>query len=135
VALLGLFVTLADWPAVAQQPAVTLDPKNFTGKVGLTDVSDMRTLRIRFEAGARTNWHVHSHDQLLLVEEGRGLIQTRGGPVREMVPGQPVFAPPGVPHWHGAAPERAMVQLTIYSGTVTWMEPVTGAQYSATVQR
>ena len=33
--------------------------------------------RIRFEAGARTNWHLHSTGQLLLVEEGRGRLYER----------------------------------------------------------
>ena len=43
---------------------------NFTGNVAVLDSKEMRMSRIRFEAGARTNWHLHSTGQLLLVEEG-----------------------------------------------------------------
>lgn len=37
----------------------------------------------------------------------------------------------GVEHWHGAAPDQDLVQLTIDEGEVTWLEPVTDAVYKA----
>ena len=51
---------------------------NFTGTVSVLDSKEMRTPRIRFAAGARTNWHLHSTGQLLLVEEGRGRLYELG---------------------------------------------------------
>ena len=33
---------------------------------------------VEFEPGGRTNWHAHSAPQLLLVKEGRGLVQKWG---------------------------------------------------------
>ena len=33
-----------------------------------------------------------------------------------------------VEHWHGAAPDQDMLQLTIYEGTVKWLEPVTDTE-------
>jgi quercetin dioxygenase-like cupin family protein len=50
----------------------------------------MRSTRIRFEAGARTNWHLHSERQLLLIEEGQGRVQELGGPVRVLREGERV---------------------------------------------
>lgn len=46
-----------------------------------------------------------------------------------------VVCPPGVKHWHGAAPGSAMTHLTV-TGTVAgknveWMEKVTDEQYHA----
>ena len=47
-----------------------------------------------------------------------------------MLPGNPpVFAGPGVVHWHGAAPDEYMVQLTFVSGQTSWQEPVSDDDY------
>jgi quercetin dioxygenase-like cupin family protein len=102
---------------------------NFTGKVTVGDSSEMRMSRIRFEAGARTNWHLHSTGQLLLVEEGRGRVQEQGGDIKEVPKGQPVYTTPNVLHWHGAAPNEAALQFSVYSGTLEWKQPVTDDEY------
>jgi len=105
---------------------------NFVGgNPASVDAAALRTLRLRFPAGSRANWHSHSWGQLLMVEEGRGRAQVRGGPVLEMLPGQPWFTPAGVEHWHGAAPAQDALQLTIYEGTVKWLEPVGDKEYLA----
>lgn len=102
----------------------------FTGGVPTSvDASAVRTTRLRFKAGSRSNWHTHTWGQLLMVEEGRGLTQERGGAVREMLPGQPFFTKAGVEHWHGAAPDVDMLQLTIYEGQVNWLGPVSDKEY------
>lgn len=59
-----------------------------------------------------------------MVEQGRGRTQQRGSPLREVGPGEPWFTQPGIEHWHGAAPDQDMIQLTIYEGEVKWLEPV-----------
>ncbi len=90
---------------------------------------------VTFEPGARTNWHVHPLGQTLIVTAGTGLVQQDGGPVEEIKQGDIVWIPSGVKHWHGASPTSAMTHLAIaekQGGTsVTWMEKVTDAQYSA----
>jgi quercetin dioxygenase-like cupin family protein len=119
----GVVVVIAS--SAAQQ-------SNFVGGAPTqVDAKAVRTLRLRFAAGSRSNWHSHSHGQLLMVEEGRGRTQERNGPLLEMTPGQPWFTRPGVEHWHGAAPDQDLVQLTIYEGEVKWLEPVTDAVYKA----
>lgn len=95
------------------------------------DAKAIRTLRLRFPAGSRSNWHSHSHGQLLMAEEGKGRTQDRGGALVEVTPGQPWFTKAGIEHWHGAAPDQDIVQLTIYEGEVKWLEPVTDAVYKA----
>ena len=115
-----------------QSESTTAAQSNFMGgNPSLVDSEEISTIRLRFPAGSRSNWHTHSWGQLLMVEEGKGLTQDRGGSIREMLPGQPWFTPAGVEHWHGAARDEDMLQLTIYSGTVDWMDPVTDEQYSA----
>ena len=91
---------------------------NFTGKITVENSSEMRMSRIRFEAGARTNWHVHSTGQLLLIESGRGRLFEQGGRIIELKAGEPVYTRANVPHWHGAAPDSPAVQFSVYSGTL-----------------
>lgn len=101
----------------------------FTGEIAVVDSSEMRSSRIRFEAGARTNWHVHAGPQLLLIEEGRGRWQEVGEPVLVLEAGEPVLTRANVSHWHGAAPDQAAVQFSVYSGALDWGEAVTDAEY------
>lgn len=105
---------------------------NFVGGTpSQLDAKAIRTLRLKFPAGSRSNWHSHASGQLLMVEEGKGRTQERSGPLLEMTPGTPWFTKAGVEHWHGAAPDVDVVQLTIYEGDVKWLEPVSDAVYKA----
>jgi quercetin dioxygenase-like cupin family protein len=105
---------------------------NFRGGNPTTvDSAAVRTSRLRFPAGSRSNWHSHSGGQLLMIEEGRGRTQVRGGPLLETLPGQPWFTKGGVEHWHGAAPDQDALQLTISEGTAQWLEPVSDEVYKA----
>jgi quercetin dioxygenase-like cupin family protein len=102
----------------------------FTGGTpSSVDATAVRTTRLRFAKGSRSNWHSHSWGQLLMIEEGKGRTQVRGGPVQEMNPGTPWWTASGVEHWHGASPEQDALQLTIYEGTVKWLEPVGDKEY------
>ena len=119
----GIAITMAG--AAAQQ-------SNFVGGTpSQLDVKAVRTLRLMFPAGSRSNWHSHASGQLLMIEEGKGRTQERSGPLLEMSPGTPWFTKAGVEHWHGAASDVDVVQLTIYEGDVKWLEPVTDAVYKA----
>ena len=91
------------------------EPTPITGGLRYSeDASQVGVVRYRFTAGSRSNWHTHAgRGQLLMLEEGRGRHQIRGGPVEEILPGQPWFTPAGVEHWHGAAPDQEALQLTI----------------------
>ena len=97
------------------------------------DAKAVRTLRLKFPAGSRSNWHSHSHGQLLMVEEGRSRTQERGGPLLEMGPGQPWFTKAGVEHWHGAAPNGEFRQVALSRGDeaeTVWLEKVSDEQYA-----
>ena len=102
---------------------------NFTGTVAVQPTEGTNMSRIRFEAGARTNWHLHTAPQILLIEEGRGRWQEQGDVVKELPVGQPVLTKANVPHWHGAAPDQHAVQFSVYAGKLEWQKPVTDAEY------
>ena len=118
------------WILLGQQSAMTAAQTNFVGgSPSRPDSSDMRAIRLRFEAGSRSNWHSHSNWQSLMAEEGRGRTQIRGEENVELVPCRPVHAGANVVHWHGAAPDEHMVQLTFISGETSWAEPVSDDEY------
>ena len=81
---------------------------------------------VTFEPGARTAWHTHPLGQTLIVIAGAGPVQT----IRA---GDTVWIPPGVKHWHGAAPTAAMSHIAIAESldgkVVDWLEQVSKAQY------
>jgi quercetin dioxygenase-like cupin family protein len=133
----------ADQAAQQEQPASTAPPagrgnflNNFTGNITVGNTKDMSSSRIKFDAGARTNWHVHSAPQLLLVEEGRGRLQELGEPIKDVPAGQPVLTKANVLHWHGASPDQSALQFSVYSGTLEWKEKVTDEEYTGkTIRR
>ena len=88
---------------------------------------------VTFEPGARTAWHTPPLGQALIITAGEGRTQTWGGPVREVRPGDTVWFPPHVRHWHGAAPDVAMTHISVAEEdegkNVEWLEKVTDGQY------
>jgi quercetin dioxygenase-like cupin family protein len=107
----------------------------FSGDVYVTPISSpeapsyLAAAIVHFAPGARTNWHVHPNGQTLHVLEGIVLVGTRDGTVIRARPGETVACPPGVDHWHGAAPDTLAVHIAMvvasrdHNGT-DWLEPV-----------
>jgi len=101
------------------------------------ELGNLSIRRFRFTAGSRLGWHTHlDGPQLLMMEDGRGRVQDRGGPVVELLPNEPYVTLPGVEHWHGAAPDEAGIQWNIYNGigvpgSVRWGSAVSDEEYNA----
>jgi 4-carboxymuconolactone decarboxylase len=113
--------------ASAQAPA---QMPNFTGAVANVEASDVRGVRFRYEAGARSYWHAHDGSLVLLIEQGRGRFQIKGQPIREFGPGEPIVLPANVPHWHGASPKEGLTWVALAVGrNVKWMEAVSEDEY------
>ena len=119
-------------PDVPFEPA---DPKNFVGKARVKRMQmaeGTAVFLVEFEPGGRTNWHAHSAPQLLLVHEGRGLVQTWGGPLVEVAAGDAITIEPNEKHWHGASPSSRMAHFAVnLNFTTQWFEPVSDDQYRA----
>lgn len=88
---------------------------------------------VTFEPGARTAWHTHPAGQTLIVLSGFGRVRREGGPIEEIRPGDVVWIPAEVRHWHGASPRTAMSHLAIHESldgrSVDWFEHVTDEEY------
>ena len=121
------------------QASRTGPPDNFTGTVRIDPLFDAPEPRrvsgasVTFEPGARTAWHVHPLGQTLIVTAGWGWVQSWGGPVEEIRPGDVITCPPGEKHWHGATPTTAMTHIAIQEKlngkVVEWLEKVSDEQY------
>lgn len=132
----GFAATIVWIASAQQQPAPAAPPagrgnfaNNFTGNISVLDAKDLRTSRIHFDAGARTNWHVHTEAQVILAEKGRGRYQEKGAAFGEFGEGQPVYLKAGLAHWHGASPDQSIDQMSVYAGELKWMEKVTDEEY------
>jgi quercetin dioxygenase-like cupin family protein len=123
------------------QPSAAGPAEFFTGRVRVDPVWPADTNinasggLVTFEPGARSAWHTHPAGQRLVVTSGVGLTQEWGRPMQVIRPGDVVWCPPGIKHWHGAAPTVGMTHLavtgTVDGKNVEWMEKVTDEQYNA----
>ena len=128
LALCGATSTLSAQPADTTPPA-----SPYIGESSRESTDDILLGRRRFEAGARSSWHIHPGGQLLFIEEGRARVQRRGEPIRELEPGDSDFTGPNIPHWHGSAPDDASLQSSMsFGGIGPWLEPVTDEEYLGT---
>ncbi|HWA29437.1 MAG TPA: cupin domain-containing protein [Lacunisphaera sp.] len=121
------------------QPSTKGSADWFTGTVRIdplfspTEPGRVAAGWVTFEPGARTAWHTHPLGQRLIVTAGLGWTQGEGGPVQEIRPGDVVWFPPGVKHWHGASPTTAMSHIAIHESldgkVVDWLEQVSDEEY------
>ncbi|MFD0684871.1 (R)-mandelonitrile lyase [Actinomadura fibrosa] len=98
--------------------------------------SRTRVDSVRFAPGARTRWHRHPIGQVLVVTEGTGLVQRRGGEIETIGTGDAVLIEADEWHWHGATLDGAMTHLAIEElpedgRTAQFGETVTDAEYSS----
>ncbi len=121
------------------QPSSAGPEQNFTGSVFVDSRFQAPAPArvgggvVTFAPGARTAWHTHPLGQTLIVTAGVGRVQKWGDAVQEIRPGDVVWIPPGVKHWHGASPTVGMSHIAIAESldekSVEWMEQVSNEQY------
>lgn len=123
------------------QPSAAGPADWFTGTVRIdplfsaNDPARTGGASVTFEPGARTAWHTHPLGQTLIVTAGCGWVQSWGGPIEEVHPGDVVQFAPGEKHWHGATPTTAMTHIAVHEyldgSPVKWLEHVSDEQYEA----
>jgi len=113
---------------------------NFTGSVVIDPLFDASAHThatgglVTFEPGARTAWHTHPAGQTLIVTSGTGWVQESGGERRQIQPGDVIWIPPNVKHWHGATTTNRMSHIAITNmldgRNVDWLEQVSDLEYA-----
>ncbi|CAI8998728.1 Cupin domain-containing protein [Pseudomonas sp. IT-P218] len=148
---LSLSLLAFDVTAEGEKPMLVINPNGsqpsakgpadyFTGTVRVdapfkgTQEARVSGATVTFEPGARTAWHTHPLGQTLIVTAGSGLVQALGQPVRSIKPGDTVWIPPNIKHWHGATATTAMTHIAIAEvldgEVVDWLEQVSDEQYA-----
>jgi quercetin dioxygenase-like cupin family protein len=89
---------------------------------------------VSFEPGCRNNWHIHHKGgQILYCTVGTGWYQEKGKPARLLKPGDVVYIPAEVNHWHGATNDSWFAHISLNvpaeGGKVEWLEPVKEDEY------
>ncbi|GAA3958750.1 cupin domain-containing protein [Mucilaginibacter dorajii] len=114
---------------------------NHTGDVWLTELNkadsliDCNIATATFAAGAKLDWHIHPAGQILMITDGTGYYQEKGKPIQIVHKGDIIKCIPGVPHWHGAAPNSSFTYIAVSTkGAVNktqWLQRVTDAEYNS----
>ena len=117
---------------------------NFTGSVVIDPLFDATEHThatgglVTFEPGARTAWHTHPAGQTLIVTSGVGWVQEWNGERSEIKPGDVVWNPPAVKHWHGATATNRVSHIAISymleGRNIDWLEPVSDEEYDKQAQ-
>lgn len=112
---------------------------NHTGKIWLNELSkpdstiNVSIALATYEAGAKLDWHIHPAGQILLITSGTGYYQEKDKPVRIIHSGDIIKCLPGIPHWHGAAPNTGFAYLAMtpaQKGKTVWLNRVTDQEYA-----
>jgi quercetin dioxygenase-like cupin family protein len=116
-------------------------PERYTGVAAVARLlaardDSLRVYEVRFEAGARTVWHVHAGEQWLIGLVDVCVIQCMGEAVRRLGPGEASLIPAGVRHWHGAGQESGASHLVLnVVGATTWDAPIGADEYAAALSQ
>jgi quercetin dioxygenase-like cupin family protein len=109
-----------------EKPPTTKGPADwFAGDVYVDAIAQahaapLTIAAVHFTPCAHTAWHHHTIGQTLYVTEGVGYVQSRGGPLVTIRPGDVIRISGGEEHWHGATAENFMLHLAITEGDTVW---------------
>ncbi|MFP3951382.1 MAG: cupin domain-containing protein [Candidatus Bathyarchaeia archaeon] len=91
----------------------------FTGTIKMTPLineemgaGEYKSALVYFPAGVRNKLHHHTHEQILYVTKGRGIVATEDEE-HVVEPGDIALIPAGEPHWHGATADSDFEHLYI----------------------
>lgn len=73
---------------------------------------EFRAAIVTFPAGVRNKFHIHDHEQILYVVDGKGIVATEEEE-RVVNIGDIVLIPAGENHWHGATKDTSFSHLYV----------------------
>lgn len=91
----------------------------FTGTIKMTPLvnensgaKQLKSALVYFPKGVRNKFHHHTHEQILFITKGKGIVATE---TKEYTvePGDIILIPAGEEHWHGASEDTDFEHLYI----------------------
>ena len=91
----------------------------FTGTINKTTLinkemgsNQLKFALVYFPKGVRNKFHHHTHDQILFITKGKGIVATES---KEYLvePGDIILIPAGEEHWHGATTDTDFEHLYV----------------------
>jgi quercetin dioxygenase-like cupin family protein len=146
-ALLAILLSAAlSIQAVAQDSSIFpkgeigKNTNNYTGTIWLNELNQPDSIfsfgiaQAVYAPASKLDWHIHPGGQILLITEGTGYYQEKGKPAQIIHKGDVIKCPPGVAHWHAAAPKSSFAYVAIspsQKGRTIWLQKVTDAEYNS----
>ena len=99
-------------------PEVTNNPIFIGGEVQVQTLltpetsNSFKSAVVNFSLGARSRFHTHTSDQMLIVTQGTGIVATAKEKINVGV-GDIIFFPAGENHWHGATEDSSFSHIHI----------------------
>lgn len=104
-------VKLKDVPEVENASSLFTAPVTMQNAVSEND-ADYNVSYVHFPDGVMNKFHTHSHDQVLIVTQGRGMVATEAEE-KDIEEGDIVLVKAGEKHKHGAKTGSPMTHITI----------------------
>jgi quercetin dioxygenase-like cupin family protein len=103
----------------SEAPSEEMTGVIFTGTVRMTPLineamgaEQLKSALVYFPTGVRNKLHRHTHEQILFVTKGRGMVATTSDE-RIVEAGDIVVIPAGEMHWHGATGDTDFEHLYV----------------------
>ena len=91
----------------------------FTGTIKMTPLinarmgsEQLKSAMVYFPKGVKNKFHHHTHDQILFVTKGKGIVASRDAE-HIVEPGDIILIPAGEDHWHGATDDTDFEHLYV----------------------
>ena len=97
---------------VADHPLFTGGPVSTQFLVTRSMGKNYNVIVVNFSKGARTKFHSHDCDQLLVVTAGKGIVATNGEE-HQVGAGDVVLIPAGEKHRHGATKDSDFAHISV----------------------
>ena len=96
----------------ANVPLFTGGPVTTQPLVPRSMEGDLAINMVNFSKGAKTKWHTHTTDQVLVVTAGKGVVATEQEE-QTVEAGDIVRFPAEEKHWHGATSDSDFSQISV----------------------
>lgn len=104
----------------------------YKGQVGVLVKESIGVTAVVLPAGVRGRWRRYSKEQIMLITDGRGYYQEKGGAVQEVSAGDVIRISPNTIHWVSADVDEGLAYAILeipYGSTSEWFDEINEDEY------